>query len=386
MEKFDLIATSAFGLEGIVSRELDWLEAEDKRAENGRVRFRGGPEMIAKANLWLRTSDRVLIVLAEGDVKTFEELFCLVKSVPFEDFMPSDARFPVTGKSVNSVLHSVPDCQSITKKAAVERMKSAYGIEWFKEDGPLYKLEISILNDHAILTLDTSGAGLHKRGYRRDANKAPIKETLAAGMILTSRFKKDRVLIDPFCGSGTIPIEAAMIARNIAPGLKRNFDFEEWPFIGKNILSDAQEEAISLIDEETELHISGSDIDYYAIKHAMENATFAGVRDDIHFQKLDFKEVRSHYKYGFIITNPPYGERLGDASEAKKLYKEMGAAFAQFDTWSEYIITSCEDFEKSYGRKADKKRKLYNGMLKCNLYQFFGPRPPKERKDINDEG
>ena len=379
-DKFDLIATAAFGLEGVVARELEWLGAENILTENGRVRFNGGFETVARANLWLRCADRVLILLAEGRATTFEELYQLMLSVPLEELMGPDACFPVTGKSVKSTLFSVPDCQAIVKKAAVTRMKNRYGLEWFPEDGARYKLEVSLLNDVAMITLDTSGAGLHKRGYRKETGKAPIKETLAAGMILVSRWKKDRALLDPFCGTGTIPIEAAMIARNIAPGLRRHFDFEKWSCFDGNIILNARNEAEAKIDRESELHIAGSDIDYFAIKQAMDNAAFMGLSRDIAFQKLDFRATSSSYKYGFIVTNPPYGQRLGEEKEIAGLYKSMGEHFSAFPTWSFYVITSFDKFENCFGRRADKKRKLYNGMLKCNLYQFYGPKPPKTEK------
>lgn len=376
--ELQLIATTAFGLEGVAARELSWLGVENARTENGRVRFTGDFNTVARANLWLRTADRVLISLAEGEVHTFDELFQLVRRIPWENFLPENACFPVTGKSVKSVLHSVPDCQAITKKAIVERLKQSYPVDWFPEDGPLFKIEVSILNDYAMITLDTSGAGLHKRGYRKDSIKAPIKETLAAGMLLISHWKKDRALLDPFCGSGTIPIEAAMIARNIAPGLQRTFLYETWPCVPKGTRETAQKEAESKIDYDITLRISASDIDYFAVKQAKENAQIAGVLDDITFQKLDFKATSSHYKYGSIVTNPPYGERLMEEKEAARLYKDMGAHFKHFDTWSVYLITSFEKFETCYGSKAHKKRKLYNGMLKCNLYQYFGPKPPRQ--------
>ncbi len=376
---FELIATTAFGLEGVAARELSWLGIEDTRTENGRVRFVGDFDTIARANLWLRTADRVLISLAEGEVHTFEDLFQLVRGIAWENFLPENACFPVTGKSVKSTLHSVPDCQAITKKAIVERLKQSYPVDWFQEDGPLFKIEISILNDYAMITLDTSGAGLHKRGYRKDATKAPIKETLAAGMLLISHWKKDRALLDPFCGSGTIPIEAAMIARNMAPGLQRDFLYESWPCVPAGTREAVQKEAESKIDYDITLRIAASDIDFFAVKQAKENAQLAGVASDITFQKLDFKATSSRYKYGSIVTNPPYGERLCDEKEVIRLYKDMGIHFKSFDTWSVYLITSFEKFENCYGTKAHKKRKLYNGMLKCNLYQYFGPKPPKTR-------
>ena len=377
MDRFELIATAAFGLEGVVSRELEWLGAENIRTENGRVRFTGGFDTVARANLWLRTADRVEILLAEGRTETFEELFQLVNSVPFEEFMGSDAAILVTGKSVNSALYSVPDCQSVTKAAIIKRLQRRYPLERFPEDGPVFHVETALLNDVAMITLDTSGAGLHKRGYRKETGKAPIKETLAAGMLLISRWKKDRTLIDPFCGTGTIPIEAAMIAKNIAPGLRRHFDFEKWPCFDPQIILAARTEAEDSVDRDAVLHIHGSDIDYFALKLAMANAEYMGLARDISFQKLDYSAVSSQARYGFIITNPPYGERIGEEEEVRRLYKGMGRAFRSFDTWSVYVITSCKDFEKLYGRRADKKRKLYNGMLQCQLYQFFGPRPPR---------
>ncbi len=374
---FDLIATTAFGLEGVAARELGWLGVSDVRTENGRVRFKGDMHIVAQTNLWLRTADRVLICMTEGEVQTFEDLFQLVKGVSWEAILPENAAFPVTGKSVKSTLHSVPDCQAITKKAIVERLKSVYHKDWFSEDGPLFKIEVSILNDRAMITLDTSGAGLHKRGYRKEAARAPIKETLAAGMLLISHWKKDRALLDPFCGSGTIAIEAAMIARNIAPGLQRDFLYEQWPCVPAGTRDTAQRAAEAKIDYDISLRIAASDIDYFAVKQAKENAQLAGVGEDIVFQKLDFRATSSRYKYGSIVTNPPYGERIGDAKAVAKLYQDMGIHFHQFDTWSKYLITSFDQFESCYGRKADKKRKLYNGMLKCQLYQYFGPKPPR---------
>lgn len=372
----DLIATTAFGLEGVAARELLRLGIGNTQTENGRVRFKGDFDCVAKTNLWLRTADRILICVTEGPVHTFEDLFQLVKAVSWEEFLPVNACFPVTGKSVKSVLHSVPDCQAITKKAIVERLKSVYALDWFKEDGPVFKIEVSILNDWAMITLDTSGAGLHKRGYRKEATRAPIKETLAAGMLLISHWKKDRALLDPFCGSGTIPIEAAMIARNIAPGLKRSFLYEQWSCVPSGTREKAQQEAESAIDRNVVLRIAASDIDYFAVKQAKENAELAGVLSDITFQKLDFRATSSRYKYGVIVTNPPYGERIGEEKEVVKLYKDMGIHFSSFDTWSKYVITSYDRFEQCYGKKADKKRKLYNGMLKCQMYQYFGPKPP----------
>ncbi len=374
---YNLIATAAFGVEAMVKRELGWLGCEDTYAENGSVFFRGDEEMICKANLWLRCAERVLINMGQFKATTFEELFQGAKAIPWENLIGQHGAFPVSGKSVKSTLHSVPNCQKIVKKAIAERLKSVYGGDWLDEKGPEYKIEVALLNDEVTLTVDTSGAGLHKRGYREKAGEAPMKETLACAMLYISRWKYDRVLMDPMCGSGTIPIEAAMMAMNMAPGLKRSFAFEKWPQIPEELWEKVKAEARVAIREDAELRIYGSDIDYFALKLAQEHAENAGVAGKIHLQKLDFTNTSSKYKYGFIVTNPPYGERLSDKSGVQELYTKMGEHFKKFDTWSYYIITSYPEFEKYFGRKADKKRKLYNAMLKCEYYQYFGPKPPR---------
>lgn len=374
---YNLIVTAAFGIEAVVKRELGWLGCDDTYAENGSVFFRGDEEMICKANLWLRCADRVLINMGQFKATTFEELFQGTKAIAWEKLLGEHGAFPVSGKSVKSTLHSVPNCQKIVKKAIVERLKSVYGGDWLDEKGPEYKIEVAILNDEVTLTVDTSGAGLHKRGYREKAGEAPLKETLACAMLYISRWKYDRVLMDPLCGSGTIPIEAAMMAMNIAPGLKRHFAFEKWSQIPAELWNRVKAEAKASIREDAELRIYGSDIDYFALKLAQEHAENAGVAGKIHLQKLDFAATSSRFKYGFIVTNPPYGERLSDKSGVQELYRKMGEHFKKFETWSYYIITSYPEFEKYFGRKADKKRKLYNAMLKCEYYQFFGPKPPK---------
>lgn len=379
---YNLIATAAFGVESVVKRELSWLGIEDAKAENGKIYFTGDEEMICKANLWLRCADRVFLNMGQFRAVTFEELFQGTKAIPWENLIGEHGAFPVSGKSVKSALHSVPNCQKIVKKAIAERLKSVYGKEWLDETGPEYKIEVALLNDCVTLTVDTSGAGLHKRGYRDKAGEAPLKETLACAMLYISRWKKDRVLLDPLCGSGTIPIEAAMMAVNMAPGLHRHFAFEAWPQIPGALWSRVRKEAEAAVQPDTPTRIYGSDIDYFALKLAMEHAEKAGVAGKIHFQKLDFAHTSSRFKYGFIITNPPYGERLSDKAQAEELYRKMGEHFAEFDTWSYYIITSHEGFEKCFGRRADKKRKLYNGMLKCDYYQYFGPKPyEKDTKD-----
>ena len=375
---YQLIATAAFGVESVVKRELSWLGVEDARAENGKIYFTGDEEMLCRANLWLRCADRVLLNMGSFRATTFEELFQGTKAVAWEKLLGKNGAFPVSGKSVKSPLHSVPNCQKIVKKAIAERLKSVYGVEWLEETGPEYKIEVALLNDQVTLTVDTSGSGLHKRGYRDKAGQAPLKETLACAMLYISRWKKDRVLLDPLCGSGTIPIEAAMMAMNMAPGLSRSFAFESWPQIPAALWSRIKAEAESAVQWDAPVRIYGSDIDYFALKLAMEHAEKAGVADKIHLQKLDLADTSSRFQYGFIITNPPYGERLSDKAAVEALYRKMGRHFSSFDTWSYYILTSHENFESCFGRRADKKRKLYNGMLKCDYYQFFGPRPPKK--------
>ena len=377
LEKFNLIAMSKFGIESITANELKKLGYTDLKIETGRVCFQGGFEDIAKVNMWLRTAERILINVGEFTAVSFEELFEGVKALPWENWIPQNGEFPVTAKSVRSALFSLSDCQAITKKAIVERLKSKYEqVTWFLEDGAKYKVEVGMLNDVATLTIDTSGIGLHKRGYRTLNGGAPIKETLAAAMISLTKWKYDRVLIDPFCGTGTIPIEAAMAELNIAPGFRREFICESWTQFPEGIWDRVREEAKDLErrDKGT-LKIQGSDIDDDSLSMARYHAKQAGVEEHIHFQRRDMKEISSHYKYGFVITNPPYGERLEDEKAVKVLYKDIGTVFSKLDTWSFYVITSDKEFEKFFGRKADKKRKLYNGMLECNYYQFFGPKP-----------
>ena len=378
MEKLQLIATTVFGLEAVVARELKWLGYDDQFVENGRVTFSGDFRAIAKTNIWLRSAERVLLKMGEFKALTFEELFCGTKELPWENWLPRNANFPVEGKSINSKLFSVPDCQAIVKKAIVERLKTKYKCDWFDETGPRYKIEVSILKDIVTLTIDTSGIGLHKRGYRKLVGVAPIKETMASAILHLSYWKEDRALIDPFCGTGTIPIEACMMALNIAPGLNREFDAMGWRNIPENLWREERELAKSAIRNDLDVRISGIDIDENAISIARYHAKLAGVSDKIHLQKMHMKDISSRYKYGSIVCNPPYGERIGEIKELQRLYKEMGRVFRKFDTWSYYIISSMDNFEKLFGMKADKKRKLYNGRIQCNLYQYFGEKPKKK--------
>lgn len=376
MTELKLIATSTFGIESVVGRELKKLGYADQQVENGRVTFSGDLKALCRANLWLRSADRVLLKMGEFKALTFDELFEGTKSLPWGDWIPEDAEFPVEGRSIASKLSSVPDCQAIVKKAVVEKLKLKYGTSWFKETGARYTIEVALLKDTATLTVDTSGAGLHKRGYRKLVGGAPLKETLACAMILISRWNRDRVLVDPFCGSGTIPIEAALIGKNIAPGSMRDFASESWPVIPASMWSQAREEARDLAMPEQKLRIHGSDISDEAISMSRYHARLAGVESLIHLQRMPVSEIKSRYKYGFVICNPPYGERSGEAPEVEKLYRRMGSVFNSLDAWSYYILSASPEFEKLFGRKADKKRKLYNGNIMCNYYQYFGPPPP----------
>jgi len=375
MQKINLIATAAFGLESIVANELKKLGYENLTVENGRVDFAADLSAIARCNLWLRSADRVLIKVGEFKALSFEELFEQTKALSWDDWLPENAEFPVEGKSIQSKLFSVPDCQAIVKKAIVEKMKIRYPRKWFEEDGPKYRIQVAILKDRVTLTIDTSGVGLHKRGYRKLSTEAPLKETLAAALISISRWKADRAFIDPLCGSGTIPIEAALIGRNIAPGLGRNFAAENWAQIPAALWHQARKEAHDSILQHQPLGIMGYDQNPSVLDLARFHARQAGLHNLISFQQRDVQQLGSKYKYGYLITNPPYGERLSDLNEAEELYRVMGRVFAKLDTWSFYIICSHPRFEELFLRKADKKRKLYNGRIQCNYFQYFGPKP-----------
>ncbi|SDX39258.1 class I SAM-dependent RNA methyltransferase [Paenibacillus sp. CF384] len=382
MDKLQLIATAPMGLEAVVARELMDLGYTDQKVENGRVIFTGGLADICRANLWLRTSDRVLIKMAEFPARTFEELFEGTKAVNWPDWIPEDAEFPVEGRSHKSQLTSVPACQSIVKKAIVEKMKSVYGTEWFHEDnGQRYVIEVWLLNDVAMLTLDTTGPGLHKRGYRKLVTEAPLKETMAAAMILLSRWRPERPLYDPFCGSGTIPIEAAMIGWNIAPGLRRTFNSEGWSIIPEELWEQAREEAFDSVKDNVPLHITGSDLDPRALEIAEAAVKKAGFAKEIKLQQMAVSRVKPEGDYGCIITNPPYGTRLGDEDEAEKAIRQLGLSSLYIPTWSMFALTQSRTFEETIGRKADKKRKLFNGRIECTYYQYFGPLPPRNKTD-----
>ena len=381
MRTFDLLVPCHFGLEAVLKREIYDLGYEITKVEDGRVTFEGDEEAICRANIFLRTAERVMIQVGRFKATTFEELFQGIKNLPWEEYIPEDGKFWVKkASSINSKLFSPSDIQSIAKKAMVERMKQKYHKEWFKEDGAAYPVRIFLLKDEVTVALDTSGDSLHKRGYRTMTSKAPLTETLAASLIMLTPWRKDRILVDPFCGSGTFPIEAAMIAANIAPGMNRDFTAEEWTnLIDRKLWYECVKEAEDMIDTTVKVDIQGYDIDGDVIKAARENAKRAGVEHMIHFQQRAVADLSHPKKYGFIVTNPPYGERLEDKADLPELYTQIGQAYQRLDSWSMFLITSYTDTEKYIGRKADKNRKIYNGMLKTYFYQFLGPKPPKKR-------
>lgn len=374
-----LIATSTFGLEASVKRELKNLGYEITGVSEGRIEFAGGYDAVVDLNINLRASDRILIKVGEFNAYSFDELFENAKSFNWQDFITKDGKFTVVGKSVKSKLYSISDCQSIIKKAIVEKLKSHYHTDWFEETGPEYKVLFSLLKDRVVLSIDTTGPSLHKRGYRDKTVEAPIKETLAFAMIELSYWRKNRILLDPFCGSGTIAIEAAMISKNIAPGLYRSFACEKWPQIPRKVWTEKRREMHEKIQTVSgEPIIYASDIDPEAVNIAKYSAKKAGVEDMIVFEEKEFKDVVLPGDYGVMITNPPYGGRIGEEKEVEELYRQMGNKMRDDKTWSVYVITSNEEFEKLYGRKADAKRKLFNGNIRTDYYQYFGQRPPKQ--------
>ncbi|SFL74095.1 THUMP domain-containing class I SAM-dependent RNA methyltransferase [Salibacterium qingdaonense] len=377
-EHVTLIATATMGLEALVAREVKALGYTDVQVENGRIEFQAPLQAIARTNMWLRTADRVKLKAAEFTAVSFDELFEKTKAVPWETFLPANAEFPVVGRSVKSTLYSVPDCQSIVKKAVVERLKQTYQKEWFPENGGLYKMEAALHKDTVTLTIDTSGAGLHKRGYRSVQNTAPLKETLAASLVMLTNWHPDRPFADPFCGSGTIPIEAALIGQQIAPGFNREFAAESWQWLGADMWKEAREEAEDKADYDQPLDIQGSDIDHRIVELARENAMEAGLYGVVNFKQMQAVDFTADKPYGCLVSNPPYGERLSGKEEVETLYEDIGRVFRPLDTWSVYILTSNEAFESFYGSSATKKRKLYNGKIKTDYYQFWGQRPPKE--------
>ncbi len=379
---YELIAPCHFGMEAILKKEILDLGYEISQVEDGRVTFLGDDEAICRANVFLRTAERVLLKAGSFQAESFEELFQNTKGIPWEDLIPKDGKFWVAkASSIKSKLFSPSDIQRIMKKAMVERMRQAYGIQVIPEDGASYPLRVFLYKDQVTIGIDTSGDSLHKRGYRTLSSKAPITETLAAALILLTPWKKDRILVDPFCGSGTFPIEAAMMAANMAPGMNRSFLAEDWKnLIPRKCWYEAIDEADELVDLNIQVDIQGYDIDGEVVKAARSNAEAAGVETLIHFQQRPLSALSHPKKYGFLITNPPYGERIEEKENLPELYREIGERFRALDDWSAYIITAYEDAERYIGRKADKNRKVYNGMIKTYYYQFMGPKPPDRKR------
>ncbi|MCR5792503.1 MAG: class I SAM-dependent RNA methyltransferase [Lachnospiraceae bacterium] len=381
MKQYEFVAPCHFGTEAVLKREIKDLGYEIVSVEDGKVTFKGDVSAICRCNIFLRTTERILLKIGEFKAETFDELFEGTKALPWEEFVTEDGKFWVTkATSVKSKLFSPTDIQSIMKKAMVDRMKQKYHTDWFKETGVEFPVRVSIMKDKVLVGLDTSGESLHRRGYRKLTSKAPITETLAAALIMLTPWKSDRILVDPFCGSGTIPIEAAMIGANIAPGMNREFLSEKWThLIPKKLWYEAVEEAEDAIIRDVEMSIQAYDIDGKMVRAARENATNAGVENYIHFQQRAMQDLRHPKKYGFIITNPPYGERIAEKVDMPELYREMGQTFDRLEDWSYFIITGYEEAQKYFGRPADKNRKIYNGMMKTYFYQYMGAKPPKRQ-------
>ena len=383
MRRFELIAPCHFGMESVLKREIDDLGYDITEVADGRVTFFGDEEAVCRANVFLRTAERILIKIGSFHAETFEELFQGTLNLPWEEYIPVDGKFWVAkAGSVKSKLFSPSDIQSIMKKAMVERLKGVYHVNWFQEDGESFPIRVFLMKDQVTVGLDTTGDSLHKRGYRKLTAKAPIAENLAASLIMLTPWNKDRILVDPFCGSGTFPIEAAMMAAGMAPGMNRSFTAQDWEhIIGKRLWYDTLDEAREMVDLSVETDIQGYDIDDQMVSIARENAKLAGVDKLIHFQRRGVEALSHPKKYGFIITNPPYGERLQERNEMPALYKTIGERYKALDSWSMYLITAYDKAEQDIGRKADKNRKIYNGMMKTYYYQFMGPKPPKKREE-----
>ena len=381
MERWELIAPCHFGLEAVLKNEILDLGYEISKVEDGKVTFWGDAQAIADANIFLRTTERILLKVGEVKAETFEELFEKTRELPWERYIPKDGKFWVAkANSVKSKLFSPSDIQSIMKKAMVERLKSVYHMDWFPEDGESFPVRVAFMKDVAVIGIDTSGVSLHKRGYRQMTARAPITETLAAALLMLTPWKSDRILVDPFCGSGTFPIEAAMMAANMAPGRNRSFLSENWKhLIPRKCWYNAVEEADDILIRDCRTDIQGYDIDGAVLKAARSNARMAGVEQMIHFQEREIRDLSSSKSYGFLIMNPPYGERLEEKKALPQIYQQIGESFRRLDKWSMYVITSYEHAEREIGRKADKNRKIYNGMLKTYFYQFLGPKPPRRK-------
>lgn len=386
MRKFELIAPCHFGMESVLKREITDLGYDITEVADGRVTFFGDEEALCRANIFLRSAERILLKVGSFHAGSFEELFQGTRALPWEDYIPVDGKFWVAkAASVKSKLFSPSDIQSVMKKAMVERLRQIYHAEWFKEDGDIFPVRVFLMKDEVTVGLDSTGESLHKRGYRKLAAKAPIAENLAAALIMLTPWNKERILVDPFCGSGTIPIEAAMMAAGMAPGRTRSFTAENWRHIvGKKIWDDARDEADELVDLSADPDIQGYDIDDHMVSIARKNARLAGVDGMIHFQRRDVAELSHPKKYGFLITNPPYGERLQGREDLPALYRVIGERFRALDSWSMYLISAYENAEQDIGRRADKNRKIYNGMMKAYYYQFLGPKPPKAARTTKE--
>lgn len=384
METIQLVAPCHFGMEAVLKREIYDLGYEITKVEDGRVTFEGDEEAICRSNIFLRTAERVMVQIGRFHATTFDELYENMKALPWEKWIPQDGKFWVKkASSVKSKLFSASDIQSICKKAMVDRLKMTYHTDWFEEDGASFPVRVFLLKDEVTVALDTTGEPLHKRGYRTWTSKAPISETLAAALIMLTPWRADRILVDPFCGSGTFLIEAALMAANMAPGMNRSFTAEAWTHvIPKQLWYDTVEEAQEMVDLDVETDLQGYDLDPDMIKIARANAKQAGVEKLIHFQQRDVADLKHSKKYGFIITNPPYGERLEEKKDLPALYTTIGEVYRNLDAWSLYMITSYEEAERYIGRKADKNRKLYNGMIRTYFYQFMGPKPPKKKDNV----
>ncbi|AOM83032.1 THUMP domain-containing class I SAM-dependent RNA methyltransferase [Salisediminibacterium beveridgei] len=374
MGPYTIIATAAMGLEAIVAKEVKDLGYTDTTVENGRVIFKGDASAVSRANMWLRTADRIKILVGTFNATSFEELFEETKQLPWDQFIQRTDTFPVTGKSIKSKLYSVPDCQKIVKKAIVEKMKERHRVDWFDETGPEVKIEVAILKDQVSITIDTSGQALHKRGYRYLHNVAPLKETLAAAMIQLTNWHPDRPFADVFAGSGTLPIEAALIGQNIAPGTHRSFAFENWKWFDPAIQERTLEEAEDLARYDQPLDIIGTDLDPKMTELAKHNALEAGLGDLVTFKQMRATDFKPQKDFGVVVSNPPYGERMNEMKQVEQIYRDLGNTLRPYETWSVYMISSHPKFELLYGAKATKKRKLYNGTIKTNYYQFFGKR------------
>ncbi len=384
MASIELLATAGFGLEAVVARELRQLGYETDAVNDGRLTFTADAAAICRTNLWLRSADRIFVKVGSFDACDFDELFEQTKALPWADWLPEDAEFPVRGKSVRSQLHSVPDCQALVKKAIVDKLRQTYKCNWFEETGARYAVEVSILKDRVTLALDTTGPSLHKRGYRTLAGPAPLKETLAAGLVQLSYWNAERPLIDPFCGTGTIVIESALLGRNIAPGLGRSFAAEGWHRVPPKAWHAAREAAREQAKSELAFTLIGTDVDDKVLSLARYHAKQAGVDESIHFQRKVFSELTTKRQYGCLICNLPYGERLGERRDTEAIYRQMPGIFDKLDSWSLYVLASHPNFEKLIGRRADRRRKLYNGRIECTYYQFPGPKPPQSRLTIED--